>query len=267
MSLTICDYSQIEARVVVWLAGGDLSPFTAEDADPYQVFGGRHMFDCDPTDVTGERRQKAKAAVLGCGFGCGGATLEKQFSYAVAPGEGAGIVSSWRRANPQVVRYWAGLERDLTRTLRRGTPHGPYRRTLSHTPYEYDIECVLPSGRCIYYRGVARERVMKWGEPAIGLTYYSSQYKVKGSKMPMRVGLYGGKLAENVTQAVARDIMAEALMRLDEAGLRPIMLTHDEVVCETDRGTDVQRLMETPPTWADGLPIAAPAKVVERYEK
>ena len=82
-----------------------------------------------------------------------------------------------------------------------------------------------------------------------------------------RRSTYGGKLVENVTQAVARDVMSHALLNVEAAGLRPVLTVHDEIICETDELEAVERLMLDTPPWAKGLPIAVEGRVDRRYGK
>ena len=126
--------------------------------------------------------------------------------------------------------------------------------------------CCLPSGRVRYYRDAAVSMTTTaWGERAMGLTYYQEK-----DRQWRRIGTYGGKLTENVAQSVARDVMAEAMRRIDPVA--PIILTiHDEVISETPRGStdtkEYQRLMTQVPDWANGFPIAADVSVYRRYRK
>ena len=128
--------------------------------------------------------------------------------------------------------------------------------------------CVLPSGRPLRYRDpfLKKERT-DWGEMRESLRYYSMG---TGNKW-LRTSTYGGKIVENQTQAVARDIMAEAMVRLSETKYRPLISVHDEAVCEVPINEGDERefeaLMCSTDSWAEGCPIVAEAKIMRRYRK
>lgn len=122
----------------------------------------------------------------------------------------------------------------------------------------------LPSGRAIGYHRLKTE----WVTTQYGTR--KRQHSFADPKKPGRVRTYGGRLTENATQAVARDLLAEALLQLAEAGLPVVAHVHDEVIIERATATtlrDAVAVMTTPPTWADGLPIGAEGFTTYRYRK
>jgi DNA polymerase len=153
------------------------------------------------------------------------------------------LVRQWRQANPRIVRLWDLLDR----AFRSGGSAGDF---LTVEKDGKDRLIRLPSGRAICYR--------KCGLRDGRLTFLSPRG---------RTDTYGGRLAENVTQAVARDVMAEALVRLVGAGYTVVGHVHDEVIVETEDQYGVEKLMLTPPEWADGLPIDGEGFTCRRYRK
>ena len=125
----------------------------------------------------------------------------------------------------------------------------------------------LPSGRALAYRNVRRERFRKkMSDGSI-----ESKNALRFSSGPMRVETYSGKLAENVTQAIARDLLADSMLELDRRGYHLVGHVHDEVIIEDLAGEQsveaVERIMSVPPKWAEGLPLAAEGFRTYRYRK
>jgi DNA polymerase len=125
----------------------------------------------------------------------------------------------------------------------------------------------LPSGRAIHYHGVKWERYVVIDEKT-GKKIFKEGYRYSDPKRGgARIGTYGGRLVENATQAIARDVLAEALVRLDEAGYPVVGHVHDEVIVEGDTLDEVTRLMVQTPTWGRGLPLDGEGFVCDRYRK
>lgn len=126
--------------------------------------------------------------------------------------------------------------------------------------YREHLLIQLPSQRELIYRDAALEDLPpRWGgDPRPTLTYWSG-------KTATRRVLYGGAIVENAVQAICRDLLCEALLRLDRAGFKIVLHVHDEIVCEGDDLERMVRIMEQPPTWAGGFPILAEGKKSQRY--
>lgn len=230
---TISDFSAIEARVLAWLAGEQwvLDAFEA----------GRDIYVETAERMGGLTRQQGKVAVLALGYqGAVG-------SLRVMGGQGTddqlmSLVRKWRKANPRIVKFWEHLEA----TFRHGGKIG--RLTVEAEDNKRVI--YLPSGRGLHYHDVSTGSRLRYRH-------------VQG----YREDTYGGRLTENVTQAVARDLLADALLRLDQAGYYVVGHVHDEVIVESDDSEGIRTIMKNAPAWADGLPLDASADLSERYTK
>ncbi len=173
----------------------------------------------------------------------------------------AALVSFWRRANSRIVRMWdqVGDAVDIGGPVGAGRVHITRKGT--------DMQIHLPSGRAISYHGVKWKRysvvdpATKKRVPKQGWVYNDPK---RGGH---QIGTYGGRLVENITQAIARDLLAEALVRLEDAGYRTVGHVHDEVIVESDALDDITRIITENPPWADGLPLNGEGFVTTRYRK
>jgi DNA polymerase len=253
--LTVADYAAIEARVLAWMAGEDwaLEAFRA-GRDIYVETAERMS-----TPSNKLSRFQGKVAVLALGYN--GSTGSLRAMGATGSDDDLyKLVQAWRRANARIVRFWERMEDAVDGGGQVGR-HVHVKRSGT------DMEIHLPSGRAICYHGV------KWKR-------YSVTDPKTGKKIPKQgwvyndpkrggatIGTYGGRLTENVTQAIARDLLADALVRLEEAGLPVVGHVHDEVLVEGRHLEEVERLMTTAPEWAAGLPLDAEGYEAERYRK
>jgi DNA polymerase len=208
----------------------------------------------------GKTRQRLAGARLSSSYALLGITLCRY------------LVAVYREKRKAVVQFWADLESAACSAVREG-PSGAAFMAGRHvsfrvSPRDGALECLLPSGRAMrYLQPQMRVATTPWGDRREQLTYLA--VRNKGVK---REGTYGGTLAENVTQAVARDLLAEAMVRADRTpGLDPLMTVHDELVCEADEGfmmpAEYAALVSVVPGWADGCPIDAEAHDRVRYRK
>ena len=171
------------------------------------------------------------------------------------------LVDDWRNANHKITRFWADIERAAIATVETGVAR--VVRGITFTLNENHLTILLPSGRPLYYPQVELQP-NKWGHPSI--TFMG----VGASRKYQRLTTYGGKLVENITQAVARDLLAHALTTVTTAGHTIVMHIHDEIVIETPHNTPITTvcdLMSNTPPWAKGLPITADGYECNYYKK
>lgn len=247
---TVVDYSAIEARVVAWLAGEQwaLDAF-AQGRDIYVETAQRMS-----TPGNTLTRKEGKVAVLALGFNGGINSLR------VMGADGSDdalkfLVRQWRNANPAIVELWANMQE----AFRHGGPVGDLIYVEKDGADRY---IRLPSGRAIGYHDLRSRWVEKWGD-RIQQISYADPKNLKG-----RVDTYGGRLVENITQAVARDVLAEAIVRLDDNGYRVVGHVHDEILVEgAYQVPSIARLMSVSPEWADGLPLNGEGYNCRRYRK
>jgi DNA polymerase len=277
--LGVVDYAQIEARALAWLASDhDALDLFRAGRDPYVALSAR-IYGVPAGQVTSEQRKLGKQAELGCGYGMAAERFESQASAAgvdwfVAGTTSAQVVETWRDAHSAIAGINVHAEGGrnfrtggLWQELQHAAIAAAKGRRVHVGPLEFGhnddhVVCVLPSGRRMVYRHARIEKLPGQRSKRPGFTYLNS----RGKREPS----YGGKLAENVTQAICRDILAEALMRLDRAGFPVVLHVHDEVVAELDcetRIAEMKALMAEAPAWAADLPLAVEGYVAKRYRK
>jgi DNA polymerase len=260
--LVVADWAAIEARVNPWLSGrgADKLELFRTGEDVYKV-NAAATFNIRVDDVTKDQRQIGKVQELACGFAGGvGAFAAMGRAYGISLPEPVAkrMVDGWRRANGWAVPYWSALEESYTRAMRnKGREFKAGRIT-----YLYDglhLWYALPSGRILCYPYAKLE--------SEGVSYAKAAWKpAQDAKEWPRARLWKGLACENVTQAVANDLLRHALRQLDDV----VLHVHDEIVLETsdpDAEQNLKRVMCTAPTWADGLPLNAEVETMERYGK
>ena len=260
-SFVVADWSSIEARVNPWLSGRgqDKLDIFAKGQDVYKV-NAAATFNVQIEDVADDQRQIGKVQELACGFAGGvGAFAAMGRVYKVNLPEPIArrMVDGWRRANTWAVPFWSELEEQYTRAMR----NKGREFTAGRITYLFDgqhLWYALPSGRVLCYPFAKLEQD--------GISYAKSAWKpAQDAKEWPRARLWKGLACENVTQAVANDLLRHALRQLDGV----VLHIHDEIVIETatPNPEELRRVMCTPPAWANGLPLAADVKVMERYGK
>lgn len=270
------DFSAIEARVIGWLAGEEwvLEEFRGAgkiyEATASQMFGVPKEQIKKGTELY-KLRQQGKVAQLACSYGGGVAALTAMdFNHEIPDDMKPGLVKQWRAANPHIVSFWSKLERACIDTIKSGTSHTINGRIRSHLVSSGGItylQLELPNKRSIYYCE-PHMTVNRFGNESIGF-YGKNQVTGKWEKQET----YSGKIAENITQSVARDLLAESIERLEANGFEILFHIHDEVVI--DYGGDdadealekVYALMSEVPKWAKGLPMAADGWVGAYFKK
>lgn len=273
-TLCVADFSAIEARVIAWLSGETWrQKVFAEGGDIYCA-SASSMFGVPVVKhgVNGHLRQKGKVAELSLGY-CGGVNALKTMGaldMGLSEEELPNIVGLWRQASPNIVKLWYTVEKAAVYTVTTGNPmtieHGITFRLEVDPFYGYRYMTIeLPSGRKLFYP-----------DPHIKLNNFDKEavhFKTQVNNAWVTESTYGGKLVENITQAVARDCLALTLMRLSENGLPAIMHIHDEAVIEVPKNEAdeylgiVEKTFALPIPWAEGLVLTAAGFTNDYYMK
>lgn len=245
---TVVDYASIEARVLAWLAGEEWALQAFRD--------GRDIYVETAERMGGMTRKEGKVAVLALGYNGGVNSLRAMG----AEGEDhklKKLVYQWRDANENIVGLWSEMEAAFRVGDR---PVGEYMYVEKDGN---DRLLTLPSGRSITYHNVGtRWAEDQWGRRKQVITFTDPAY------FPAKGSTYGGRLTENVTQAVARDVLSEALVRLDARGHKVVGHVHDEILVEGFSSVeDITKIMVEQPDWAEGLPLNAEGFTCPRYRK
>lgn len=270
-----CDFSNIEGRVLAWLAGEDwkLDAFRDFDAgtgpDIYKLAYSR-SFQVAVADVDKEQRQVGKVMELALGYGGGvGAfqTMAKGYGVKVSDDRADQLKQAWRLAHPRIPAFWYDLERTAIRAVQEGGVHRC--RGIAFRVSGSFLWAQLPSKRVLCYPfPEIVDAPTPWGATKPALSY---MFVHPLTKQWVRDSTYGGSLAENFTQAVARDIQTAAMLKLEAAGHPVVLEIYDEILCEVEPGAltvDVMaKTMCDTPTWAAGLPVAAEGWHGKRYRK
>ena len=263
----VADFSAIEARVIAWLAGEDTTLAAFRDGKDLYCETASRMFGV-PVSKHGENaelRQKGKIAVLACGYGGSVGALKAMgaLRMGLAESELKPIVDAWRAANPHIVQLWADVEQASITTV--STRQPIQLRNLGFTVESGIFFITLPSGRRLAYVQP------QLGENRWGGTSITYSGMTTGRKWG-RLETYGGKLTENIVQAIARDLLVHAMGRIAAAGHRIVMHVHDEIVIDEPQGSgftvaDACALMASKPDWAAGLPLDADGYECDYYRK
>lgn len=275
------DLSAIENRVLAWLSGSeDMLDIYRNGRDPYKEFATL-MYRIEYDAVTKAQRQICKPAVLGCGYGLGGGqerhlqngqvTKTGLWKYAESMGveltqaEAREMVMVFRDAYPDVVFYWNYLEDAFLAAYK--TKKRQQVGAIYFTATKEAVKIELPSGRCIHYLNPHAYR----GADGLKISFDGLRQGGWG-----RQSTWGGRLTENVVQAVARDVLAEGMKRTEKGchGLTVVGHVHDEIICLAEETNiwepnvkALERAMANPIEWAPGLPLAAEGWEGEFYQK
>lgn len=270
-TFAVADFSAIEARAIAWLAGEDWKIDVFNTHGKIYEASASMMFNVPIEQIAkgSDLRQKGKVAELALGYQGGVGALKTMGGerMGLSEAEMSSIVKKWRAVNPSIVALWSDIEKCAMRAvMTKRTYISDFRGLI----FNFDgsvLTIELPSGRKLFYQ-----------QPLIGKNrfdkknlLYMGMDQVK--KTWGRVETYGGKLVENIVQAIARDILADSMIRLDAAGYEIVGHIHDEVIAEVLSSEKEQRLeqmcniMAEPIEWAKGLPLAADGFITEYYKK
>lgn len=268
----VADYSAIEARVIAWLAGENWKLDVFRTHGKIYEASASAMFGVPLEKITKgnpeyELRAKGKVAELALGYqGSDGALIQMgALKMGLDEEELPDIVRRWRASNPRIKDLWWKLDRAAVQCVKYGTPQYLQKGIVLSRDQEY-LFITLPSGRQLFYLhpGILPNR---WGDDAIS-------YEGRGaSKKWVTLETYGGKLTENIVQAIARDCLAEAMYKLHCAGYKICFHVHDEVILEVPKNDpcynldNAIKIMCEPPAWAPDLPLNADGFTSDYYKK
>jgi hypothetical protein len=265
--LIVADFSAIEARVIAWLAGEKWRLEVFQTHGKIYEASASAMFRVPLEEITEEHplRQKGKISELALGFGGSTGALVRMgaLKMGLTEDELPDLVARWRGANKAICSYWNEVETAALEAVENGPTR--LKHGITFQVQKGLLFIGLPSGRKLaYYRPEVRPG--KFGNNALfyqGLDQTTKQWK--------RIDTFGGKLVENIVQAISRDLLAEAMLRLDSAGYNIVGHVHDEIIIDQrkDSGSleDAISIMTAVPGWAKGLPVAAKRFESEFYKK
>lgn len=265
----VSDFSAIEARVISWISGEEwrLEAFRAGKDIYCETASQMYHVPVAKHGVNGHLRQKGKVAELACGYQGGvGAMKRMDREGAIPEEELQAVVDQWRNANPRIVKLWRTCEMaaktaiEEHRTVR--LPHGIQFSYINH-----NLFIKLPSGRCLCYWGARLKQDDITGRTSIiylGVNQETKQWN--------EVETYGGKLVENIVQAVARDCLAVAMTRVSALGYQIVMHVHDEMIVDvpcsdTEAPARINAIMAQDIDWAEGLPLRGDTYETPFYKK
>jgi DNA polymerase len=271
-ALVVADWAAIEARANPWLAANGAGDAKLDlfrtGADVYKV-NAAATFGVAVDKVDKEQRQIGKVQELACGFagGVGAfAAMGRAYGVLLPESDARRMVDGWRRANPWAPTYWQALESAYLRAMR----NKGHEFKAGRVTYYYDgvhLWYMLPSGRVLNYP------FAKFDAEG-NVTYAKAAWKpAADAKEWPRARLWRGLACENITQAVANDLLRHSLRVLDKKKIDVIAHVHDEVVaeCKTEDAEAVSAVMHAvmceTPNWAKGLPLAAEGEIMLRYGK
>lgn len=262
----VSDFSAIEARVLSYLADEHWRLEVFQTHGKIYEASAAQMFRVPIESITkgSPLRQKGKISELALGYGGSVGALMSMgaLEMGLSEQELPQLVNAWRTANSNIVKYWKTVEQAAIQAIRdkpTALPHG-----VSFIKERGILFVTLPSGRRIAY---VKPRIEKNRFNRECVSYMG----LDTSKKWTRIETFGGKLVENLVQAVARDCLAEAMIKLEKAGYPLTFHVHDEVILEVPEGQgslqEVTQIMGEEISWARGLPLKADGYVTKFYKK
>jgi DNA polymerase bacteriophage-type len=269
------DFSSIENRVGVWLAGQkDKVELFRKGLDEYKAFASTSLYKVPYDEVTKEQRQVSKSAVLGAMFGQGAKGLVKYaagMGVTLSEGQAKNAVDNYRMSYSLVKELWAQCENAAIVAVE--NPGSPVRAgsKLVLKVAKDALWMQLPSGRLICWQRPQLELLTTpWGSQKRGVTVHSQNTY---TRQWGRNALIGSSIFQSAVQGTARDCLAFAMLNLEKAGYNVINCIHDEVLLLVEEQSaesamaDVMNIMTTPPSWAPDFPLAAEGWHGKRYRK
>jgi DNA polymerase len=280
-TLAVADFSAIEARVIAWLAGEKWRMDVFASHGKIYEASASQMFHVPLESITkgSPLRQRGKVAELALGYQGGvGALTAMDRGGEIPDEEKPGIIERWRRASPEIVRLWGELENAALTAVKEATTI-TVRKGIKFIGGRGMLFIELPTGRRLSY---VRPRIAenRWGRPCLVYEGVDQTKKVWRDNLDT----YGGKLTENIVQALARECLAEAMLRLDKQEYQIVMHVHDEAVCQIPQDGSIHaparcdytsqgsleimcQLMSEPLDWAPGLILKAEGYLTDFYRK
>jgi DNA polymerase bacteriophage-type len=265
--LIVSDFSAIEARVVAWLADEKWRLEVFSTHGKIYEASASQMFKIPLDAVTKPIRTKGKISELALGYQGGPNALMRMEIAVGTPvadrmpeAELPKLVKQWRNANKKIVKFWYDMQDAVVEAITNG--HATMQYGLDFSMREKCLIIKLPSGRELVYRNARFEPIA--GKDTItyfGMDQITSRW--------VKLVTYGGKLVENIVQAVARDVLADAMVRVDKAGYNITMHVHDEIVINSKKDVtkEINNILSSPISWAKGLPLGAETFKAKYYQK
>lgn len=278
-TFSVADFSAIEARVIAWVANEQwrLDLFNDPEADIYCASASK-MFGV-PVHKGDDLRQRGKVAELALGYGGGvNALTTMDIKKALKDEEKPQILSKWREANKKVVSLWRSLEDCAKRCI--GTRREQVYRIndVSSIIFRYESGAMtieIPSGRKLFYPSARMgRRTIEGVNGSFEVEDISYMGQDQTSGKWVKLNTYGGKLTENVVQAIARDLLANAILKVFDLGLNIVLHVHDEIAAEIPKDRNEEKTLQlmsdamcSAPSWAKGIPLRAAGYITEYYKK
>ena len=252
----VADFSAIEARVLAWLAGEEWRMEAFKNGEDIYCASASQMFGVPVVKhgINGELRQKGKVAELACGYGGAAGALISMgaLDMGLSEEELPDLIDDWRNSNPKIVQFWWDIEKAAIESIKDHKDRQVGRIGVSFSNNTLWLQ--LPSGRRLAY---IKPKLQPNRFGRLSITYEGLGQNNKWC----RIETYSGKLVENITQATARDLLAEAMWRIEKAGLEIVGHVHDEVILEVPENgvtvEDVCQIMNQNPKWADGICLSS----------
>ena len=301
------DYASIEARALAWLAGQEDKLDIFRTHGKIYEHSASKIFRKPIDDITKEERFLGKIAELACGYGGGAGAfnlMARNYGVDISRTQAEKMKQEWRNTNKKITLFWQGIEQSAKQAIEINEVTS--FRNIKFRLKNRFLWCLLPSGRRLAYYSPFLEPKTVLGykiqpnlhDPEQTVIFNDIEYKSKqefleearqlGAEPFMfqtsnicffgndsktrkwcKQSTYGGKLVENITQAVARDIMAESMLELEKEGYNIVLTVHDEIISEVQDGSikRFKTIMENAPKWAKTLPITVEAYEAQRYRK
>lgn len=272
--LFVGDFAAIEARVLFWIAEYEAGLKMFRDGKDLYREEASSIYNTMVKNITLEQRQLGKVAILGLGYGMG----ESKFYdtaidwgvKTVTPEIASKAVKTYRKKHKEIPKMWAAIEKAaIAATLNPGREYKLHKVTWSFNEDTNFLYCKLPSGRSLaFYGPEVKKGKTPWGDVRPVLYHWSVNPKTKNWQFNKT---YGGKLVENICQAIARDLMVHSMFEIESEGYHILTSVHDEVVSEMDIGKgnikEFEKIMARLPKWGKGCPLAVEAWKGPRYRK